>query len=80
MDRASYSNLDAALIRQIQHGKGSVFWLFKKSKYLALLAEPYRTENAWCGRMTAKQVIELRLHALQEAELIVWNGCHWRVA
>lgn len=80
MNRAQYSDLDAALMRQIQHGQGSIFWLHKKSKCLAVLAEPYRTVNAWSGRVTAKQVIELRLHALQEAKLIVWNGSHWRVA
>jgi hypothetical protein len=80
MNEAPYSHLDAALMRQIQYGQGSIIWLFNKAKHLAVLAEPCRTENAWLGRATAKQVIELRLHALQEAGLIAWDGSQWRVA
>lgn len=79
MNQATYAHLDAALIRQIQQGQGSIFYLFTKGKHLAQLAEPCRTENAWLGRATAKQVIELRLQVLQETGFIAWNGSRWRL-
>jgi len=80
MTEVAYFHLDAALLRQIQRGRGSVAHIFTKNRQLAQLAEPCRAPSAWISRLTVKEVIEFRLQALSEAGLIVWNGSHWQAA
>lgn len=79
MNEPNYSHLDDALMKHIQQGHGSLFHIFVKGKHLTALAEPCRTEDAWSGRSSARHIIESRLQALKEIDLIAWDGTRWRL-